>query len=289
MSFETRDGSIWLDGELCDWRDARIHVMTHAMHYGGAVFEGERAYNGTVFKMQEHHERLFNGARDMGMQSPWSVDDIHRAVMDTLKANNLTDAYVRPLIWRGAEDIKVGAPTSSIHLAIAAWAMPHYFTPERKAAGLKLMHARWKRPSPETAPSSIKASGLYQICSLSNNEAVAAGYDDALLVDYRGDISEATGANIFLIRDGELHTPDPHCILNGITRQTVIQLARDKGLTVHERRIPLDELDSFSEAFLTGTAYEVMPIQSIGETKFTPSDISFGLMQNYDDLVNGRA
>lgn len=288
LTMDNRDGFIWLDGQLIDWRSANVHILTHAMHYASAVFEGERAYNGVVFEQDKHHQRLLDGARFMGMDVPWSLQEINQAVADTLKANGLIDAYVRPIIWRGSERISVSAPDATIHLAIAAWPWPKYFSDEVIESGMRLDISKWHRPSPQTAPSTIKAAGLYMICTLSSNDALSKGYNDALLRDYRGDISEATGANIFLIRDGVIHTPDPHCILNGITRQTLIRLARDRGIEVVERRIPFEELSSFDEVFLTGTAYEVIGVSSIGEHTFTMGDTTRQLAKDYDDLVNRR-
>jgi branched-chain amino acid aminotransferase len=286
--FDDRDGLIWYNGELVDWRDSHAHLLTHTLHYGGGCFEGERAYNGKIFKMDQHHQRLLDGAAVLNLDHPYSREDINKAAMDVLAANNLTDAYLRPLMWRGGEQVGLAGKGCSTNLAIMTWPWPSYFSAEKKAAGLKLGISKWKRPSPENAPVHMKICGLYVICTLSSHEAINAGFDDALMMDYRGLIAETTGSNVFFIKDGEIHTPKPDCFLNGITRQTLVELAKDRHIIVHERHIKPEELASFDECFLTGTAYEVMAVQSIGENKYTPSEITRTLAQDYDNLVNGR-
>lgn len=287
-SFEDRDGFIWFNGELVDWRDARTHLLTHTLHYGGGCFEGERAYNGKIFKMEQHHQRLLDGAAVLRLDHPYSLEDINKAAMDTLAANNLTTAYLRPLMWRGSEQMGLAGRGCKGNLAIAVWPWPDYFSKEKQAAGLKLGIAKWKRPSPENAPVHMKITGLYSICTLSSQEAQIAGLDDALMMDYRGLIAETTGSNIFFIKDGEIHTPIPDCFLNGITRQTVVELAKGRGITVHERHIKLEELGDFSECFVTGTAYEVMRVQSIADHQYTPGEMTRVLSDDYINLVNGR-
>src|SRR5690606_16116508 len=252
-SYEDRDGKIWMDGKLVEWRDANVHFLTHALHYASAVFEGERCYNGKIFKGREHSQRLIDSARMLDMELPWTVDQIEEAKYATLAANGFKDAYIRVLAWRGAgEEMGVAALGNPVRMAIAVWEWGAYYG-DAKWQGAKLDIAKWKRPSPETIPTAAKASGLYMICTMSKHAAMEKGCSDALFYDYRGYVAEATGANIFFVKDGEIHTPDPDCILNGITRQTVIQMAKDMGYKVHERRIRPEELADFQECFLTGT------------------------------------
>ena len=287
IAFDQRDGFIWMNGEMVPWADTKVHVLTHGLHYGSCVFEGERAYNGSIFKLREHTERLAYSARELGFDLPYNIDEIDAACIETLKANGLTDGYIRPVAWRGSEMMGVSAQQNRINVAIAAWEWPSYFDPEERLKGIRLDMAKYRRPSPETAPCHAKAAGLYMICTLSKHEAERKGYADAMMLDYRGQIAEATGANVFFVQDGVLHTPTPDCFLDGITRRTVIGLARDRGHEIVERAIMPEELDGFSECFITGTAAEVTPVSEIGPHHFTPTEISKNLMDDYTTLVNG--
>ena len=264
QSFEDRDGWIWLDGELVQWRDARVHVLTHALHYASSVFEGQRAYGGTVFKLREHTDRLQQSARLLGFDLPYSSDEIDAACNEVLKANNFTDAYMRPVAWRGAESMGVAPGNTKPHVAIAAWEWGKYYDPRHSEKGIRLEIAPWRRPAPYTAPTASKAAGLYMICTLSKQHAEEHGYNDALMLDWRGRVAEATGANVFFVAGGKLHTPTPDCFLDGITRRTVMGLAQKRGVEVVERAIWPEELESFEQMFLTGTAVEVTPVQSVG-------------------------
>lgn len=287
LPFDDRDGVIWYDGALVPWRDANLHVLSHGLHYASCVFEGERVYNGKVFKLTEHSERLAASARILGFELPYSVAEIDAATNETVKAMGFTDAYVRPVAWRGSEMMGVAAQDSRIHVAIAVWQWPSYFSPEAKMAGIKLTWAPWRRPAPDTAPTASKAAGLYMICTLSKHAAEAEGYQDALMLDYRGYLAEATGANLFLVMDGKIHTPKPDCFLDGITRRTVIDLAKARGIEVIERHIQPDELANTQEVFLTGTAAEVTPVGQIGDHRFTPGRVCETLVKDYDALVRG--
>lgn len=284
VPFDDRDGMIWWDGALVPWRDAKLHVLSHGMHYASAVFEGERAYAGHIFRLRDHTERLLNSGRILGFKIPWTAEQIDAACYETLRANNLTDAYVRPIAWRGTEQLAVSAQMTTIHLAIAIWEWPSYFGAERMK-GIRLGMAQWKRPSPETAPTASKATGLYMIGTMSKHKAEAEGFDDALMLDWRGQVAEATGANIFFVMDGDIHTPTPDCFLDGITRRTVMALAKNRQMTVVERAIMPEEMARASEAFLAGTAAEVTPIRQIAEHSFTPGRISETLMKDYEALV----
>ena len=288
ISFDQMDGHIWFNGEFVPWTDAHIHVLSHGLHYASCVFEGERAYEGKIFKLREHTERLFYSARELGFDIPYSIEDIDAACEDALKINNLTNAYIRPVAWRGSEMMGVSAQKNKINVAIAVWEWPSYFNPEEIKKGIRLDIASYKRPSPETAPCHAKAAGLYMICTLSKHAAEKKGYADALMYDYRGQVAEATGANIFFIQDGKIYTPIADCFLDGITRRTVIDLAKEKGVEVIERVIMPDELDGFEECFITGTAAEVTPVSEIGPHRFTPSEISFDLMRRYAGLTRGQ-
>jgi len=288
IPYDDRDGFIWMDGSLRPWRDAKIHVLTHGLHYASAVFEGERAYGGKVFKLREHSERLLNSARLLGFEIPMTLEEVEAATMATLKANNLSDAYVRPIAWRGPEQIGVAAQATKIHVAIATWNWGTYFTPEARMRGIRLKTSEWRRPAPDTAPTASKAAGLYMICTMSKHAAEAQGYEDALMLDWRGQIAEATGANIFLAIDGELHTPTPDCFLNGITRQAVIGMARARQIKVVERAIMPNELGRAQEVFLTGTAAEITPVGEIDQYRFTPGAITQALTADFDKAV-GRA
>jgi branched-chain amino acid aminotransferase len=285
LPFDDRDGLIWIDGAMVPWRDAKIHVLTHALHYASCVFEGERAYGGHVFKLTEHSQRLKDSAQVLGFDLPYSVAEIDQATREVVKAMGIEDGYVRPLAWRGSEMMGVSAQMSRIHVAIAAWQWPAYFSPEAKLKGIRMTFAEWRRPAPNTAPTRSKAAGLYMICTLAKHAAERAGYADALMLDWRGQVAEATGANIFLVRRGELHTPKPDCFLDGITRRTVIDLARQAGLTVIERAIMPEEFASTDEVFLTGTAAEVTPVAEIGQYKFTVGDVTRRLLADFDAAV----
>jgi branched-chain amino acid aminotransferase len=262
-----------------------VHVLTHGLHYASSVFEGQRMYGGEVFKLRRHTERLFRSAEILGMKIPFSFDEIDEACNQACARNGLTDAYLRPVAWRGSEQLGVSATRTRVHVAVAAWDWPSYFAPEEKLKGVRLTHAQWRRPDPRSAPYQAKAAGLYMICTLTKEAAERDGYADALMLDTRGYVAEATGANIFFVKDGVLHTPTPDCFLNGITRQTVMEIAKWKGVEVVERHILPDELSSFSEAFLTGSAAEVTPIGEIGEHRYTPGALSLGIMDDYAKLV----
>jgi branched-chain amino acid aminotransferase len=286
--YDDRDGLIWLDGELIPWREANVHVLTHALHYASSVFEGQRAYGGEVFRLTEHSTRLKKSAELLGFEIPYSVEEIDAACRLVLEKNGLEDAYMRPLAWRGSEQMGVSAQNAKIHLAISAWYWGAYFGEDAIRKGLRLDISKWRRPAPYTAPTESKAAGLYMICTLARHDAQAKGYDDALMFDYRGQVAEATGANAFFIREGKIYTPTPDCFLNGITRQTVIELARKRGIEVIERAIWPEELESFEEFFLTGSAAEVTPVSEAGPWRFTVGELSMQLRRDYLDLVNRR-
>ena len=268
-----------------EWRDANIHILSHALHYASSVFEGERAYGGRIFKSREHSERLHASARMIDFEIPWSVDEIEAAKQAVLEANGLSDAYVRAVAWRGAgEDMGVASARNPVRLAIAAWEWGNYYG-DAKYEGAKLDISQWKRPSPETIPSHAKAAGLYMICTMSKHAAEAKGCSDALMMDYRGYVAEATGANIFFVKDGEVHTPKPDCFLDGITRQTVIGMLKDRQIKVHERHILPEELADFEQCWLTGTAAEVTPVGQIGDWKFEVGELTRNIAEAYDKLV----
>jgi branched-chain amino acid aminotransferase len=285
VPFDQLEGQIWMNGEFIPWKDAKIHVLTHGLHYASAVFEGERAYGGRVFKLTEHNQRLHDSADLMGFKIPYSVTELDAATIELLKRQGFSDAYVRPIAWRGSEMMGVSAQNNKINVAIAIWQWGSYFNPAEKLKGIKLDIAEYRRPDPKTAPSKAKAAGLYMICTISKHAAEAKGYADAMMLDYRGRVAEATGANIFFVKDGVIHTPDPDCFLNGITRQTVIELAKRRGIEVIERAIMPEELPDFSECFLTGSAAEVTPVSEIGPYRFTPATISETLMNDYTKEV----
>lgn len=289
VPYHDRDGVIWLDGEMVQWREAEVHFLTHALHYASAVFEGERAYNGEIFKLTEHTERLVAGARTMDFEIPYSIADIDAACRAVVKANNLSNAYIRPLAWRGSEQMGVSAQQTKIHLGIAAWDWGSYFPMEQRLKGIRLTMAQYRRPDPATAPAKTKAAGLYMICTLEKHRAERTGYADALMLDYRGRVAECTGANIFFVKDGVIHTPVPDCFLDGITRRTVIGLAKDRGIEVVERVIMPGELAGFEECFLTGTAAEVTPVSEIGEARFTPGKVCQALLNDYMALVQPKS
>ncbi|WP_188721745.1 branched-chain amino acid aminotransferase [Nitratireductor aestuarii] len=285
VSFDQQDGYIWFNGEFVQWADAKVHVLTHGLHYASAVFEGERAYDGEIFKLTEHTERLHESARILGFKIPYSVEEIDEACRQLLAKQGMKDAYVRPIAWRGSESMGVSAQNNRINLAIAIWEWPSYFDPEQKLKGIRLDIAEYRRPDPRTAPSKSKAAGLYMICTLSKHAAEAKGYADAMMLDWRGQVAEATGANIFFVKDGKLHTPTPDCFLNGITRQTIIDLAKRRGIEVVERVIMPEELEGFEQCFICGTAAEVTPVAEIGPYSFKPAEITKVLMEDYSNEV----
>lgn len=284
LPFDDRDGWIWMDGEFLPWREAKLHVLTHGLHYASGIFEGERCYAGNIFKLREHTERLIRSGRLLGFEIPFTADEIDAASIETVRRNGHTDAYVRPVAWRGSEMLAVSAQRTKIHLAIACWGWPNLFG-ENRMKGVRLGMARWRRPAPDTAPTASKASGLYMIGTLSKHAAEAEGFDDAMMLDFKGDVAEATGANAFFVFDGELHTPTPVCFLDGITRRTVMRLARNRQMKVVERTIRAEELPKATEVFLAGTAAEVTPVRAIGEYAYTPGQITETLLSDYEKLV----
>lgn len=288
LPFDQRDGVIWFNGDFVPWKDAKIHILTHGLHYASCVFEGERIYDKKIFHLQEHTERLFNSARLLGFDLPYTVDEINAACNELVKRQNLIDGYVRPLAWRGSEMMGVSAQQNRINVAIAVWEWGAYFDRSELLKGIRLDVSTWRRPAPDTAPCHSKAAGLYMICTLSKHAAENKGYADALMLDYRGQVAEATGANIFFVKDGALHTPTPDCFLDGITRRSVIGLARARGIEVIERAIFPNELASFEQCFLTGSAAEVTPVSEIGPTTFEVGAITQTLFADFTDLVRGR-
>ncbi len=285
IPFDDRDGTIWFDGKLIPWREAKLHVLTHGLHYASAVFEGVRVYNGKIFKNNEHNKRLIKSAELLGFKIPYTLEQLNKACEDVVKAEKITNGYIRPIAWRGSEMIAVSAQHCTIHVCIATWEWPSYFSPEARAKGLRLCWADWKRPDPATAPTSAKAAGLYMICTLSKHAAETKGFNDAMMLDYRGYVAEATGANVFFIIDGKIHTPKPDCFLDGITRQTVIALAKKRGLEVIERHIKPEELAQANEAFLTGTAAEITRIAEVENYKFPENKIITMLQADFDTLT----
>jgi branched-chain amino acid aminotransferase len=288
LSFDQRDGFIWYDGALIPWADAKLHVLSHGLHYGSCVFEGERAYGGEIFKCTEHSERLIRSGEYLDMQIPYSVADIDAAKRLVVERNGQPDAYLRPVAWRGSEMMGVSAQQNQIHLAIASWEWPSYFDPVQRLKGIRLDLAEYRRPDPATAPSKSKAAGLYMICTVSKHKAERKGYADALMLDWQGRVAECTGANVFFVKDGRIHTPTADCFLDGITRQTVIGLARRRGFEVIERRITPDELSGFSECFITGTAAEVTAVSEIAQWNFKPGGITQQLMDDYSAEVQPK-
>jgi len=284
IPFDDRDGFIWWDGEMIPWRDAKLHVLSHGLHYASAVFEGERAYNGHIFKLGEHTQRLVQSGKLLGFELPYSESEINKACIDTLAANGLVDGYVRPLAWRGSEQLAVSAQLTKIHVMVAAWAWPNLFGADRMA-GVRLGLADWRRPHPQTAPTASKAAGLYMIGTLAKHTAEAAGFNDALMLTWDGYVGEATGANIFFVMDGKLHTPVPDCFLDGITRRTVISLAKARQIEVVERHIPPEDMAKAQEVFLAGTAAEVTPVRQIGELTFGTGKVTGALLGDYEALV----
>ena len=283
--YDDRDGKIWMDGTLVEWRDAKVDILTHALHYASSVFEGERCYNGTIFKSRQHSERLKRSANLIDFEIPYSVDEIEAAKAEVLKANGLTDAYVRAVAWRGAgPDMGVASARNPVRMAVAVWEWGAYYG-DAKTKGAKLDLSKWRRPDPATIPCEAKAAGLYMICTMSKHAAEAKGCSDAMMLDYRGYVAEATGANIFFVKDGEVHTPKPDCFLNGITRQTVLGMLNEKGITVHERHIMPEELEGFEQCWLTGTAAEVTPVGQIGDFRFEVGALTLDVADSYEKLV----
>ncbi|WP_262031782.1 branched-chain amino acid aminotransferase [Microvirga sp. Mcv34] len=287
--FDQRDGWIWYDGQIVPWKDAKLHVLSHGLHYGSSVFEGERAYGGEIFKSTEHSERLKKSGQILDFEIPYTVAEIDAAKRLVLEKNGMKDAYLRPVAWRGSEMMGVAAQENKIHLAIAAWEWPSYFDPAQKMKGIRIDMAEYRRPDPATAPSTAKAAGLYMICTISKHKAERKGYADALMLDWQGRVAECTGANVFFIRDGVVHTPIADCFLDGITRRTVIDLAKRRGFGVEERRIMPDELPSFNECFITGTAAEVTPVSEIGPHRFQPGNMTKMLMEDYSAEVQPKS
>ena len=288
-SFDQREGHIWYNGEYVDWKDAKLHVLSHGLHYASSVFEGVRAYGGKIFKLEEHTERLYKSAELLGFEIPYSQQELNRIQIEILEKEGLTDAYLRPVAWRGSEMMGISAQENKINVAIAAWEWPSYFSPEDRLKGLRVKTAEWRRPDPRTIPCVAKAAGLYMICTLSKHKVEKEGYQDAMMLDFEGYVAEATGANIFFIKDGAIHTPTPDCFLNGITRQTVVDLAKRRGIKVIERKIRPEELGDFEECFLTGTAVEVTPVSAIDNYSFTPGTITKTLMDDYTAEVTPTA
>lgn len=288
IPFDDRDGAIWFNGKMIPWREAKVHVLTHGLHYASSVFEGERAYGGQIFKSDEHTTRFFRSAELMGFDIPFTHSEINAAKDAVVKANGHPDAYVRPVAFRGSEMMAVSAQHSKIHVAIATWPWPSMFDPATKMKGIRLDVARWRRPSPETIPCHAKAAGLYMICTLSKHEAEHKGFNDAIMWDHRGYVAEATGANVFFVHDGKVHTPTPDCFLDGITRRTAMELLRARGIDVVERHIKPEELSGFTECFLTGTAAEITPVASIGAHVFTPGALTRQLLDDFNARVRQK-
>jgi len=287
QSFDDRDGWLWLDGKTVPWRDATLHVLTHALHYGGAVFEGERAYGGAIFKSREHTDRLFRSARYMDYEVPFTEEEVEAAKVDVMQRNDLLDAYVRVVAWRGSQSMGVSGLPNKTHVAVTAFPWGTYYG-DARSMGARLDVARWRRPAPDTLPCHAKVSGAYMICTLAKNEADRKGYSDAMMMDYRGFVAEATGANIFFVKDGEIHTPTPDCFLDGITRQTALGILGTFGVPVHERHIEPSELEGFQQCFLTGTAAEITPVREIGDANFEVGPLVRSVMDEYDRIVRGN-
>ncbi len=288
MNYADLKGYIFLDGEILEWKNAKLHVLSHGLHYASSVFEGERSYNKKVFKEKEHTKRLIYSAKTLGFEIPYSEEEIIKIRKKVLDANNITDGYIRPIAWRGSEMMGISAQQNTIHFAVAAWEWPSYFSPEAKLKGIRLNISKWRRPDPATAPVNTKAAGLYMICTLSKHEAERQGFDDSLMLDYRGYVAEATGANIFFIKNNELHTPIADCFLDGITRQTIISIAKEQRITVLQKRIKLEELNQYNECFVTGTAAEVTPVNQIGEFSFKPGLLCKNFIEKYSLLTQSN-
>ena len=285
IPFDNRDGLIWMNGNLINWNKAKIHVLNHGLHYGSCVFEGIRVYEKKIFKLSEHISRLFHSARILDLHINYSEKEIEKSTLNIVKEQGIDNGYIRPVVWRGSEKMAISAKSAKTNIAIAAWKWPSYFSPEKILEGIKMTIAEWKRPPPDCAPTDSKAAGLYMICSLSKHKAEAEGYDDALMLDYRGYIAEATGANIFFVQDGKILTPKADCFLNGITRKTVIEIAINNGIKVHEEHLEPNIMETCSEAFLTGTAVEITPIKSINNFSFDERKITLTLMEDFKKLV----
>ena len=285
IPFDKRDGFIWINGSFEKWDEAKVHVLNHGLHYASCVFEGIRIYNGKIFKLNEHIQRLYKSAEILDLKIPFQLNDICLHVKDVVKKQNVKNGYIRPVVWRGSEMMAISAEKASTNIAIACWEWPSYFSPDKLLKGINLSVAEWTRPSPQSAPTDSKAAGLYMICSLSKHKAEKEGFDDALMLDYRGYIAEATGANIFFVNNGELFTPKPDCFLDGITRQTVIKLAKRIKIKVTEDHFKIDFLSNCSEAFLTGTAVEITPINSINNYKFKERTITKKLIDEFNKEV----
>jgi branched-chain amino acid aminotransferase len=285
IPFDKREGAIWFNGDLVPWQDAKVHVLTHGLHYGSSVFEGERAYQGKIFKSKEHTERFRKSANILDFDLPYTNDEINAAKDQVVAAMGGGDQYVRPVAFRGSEMMAVSAQNNKIHVAIATWAWPSMFDPETKMKGIKLDIADYRRPDPMCAPVHAKAAGLYMICTISKHKAEKKGYADAMMLDWQGRVAECTGANIFFVRDGAIHTPIADCFLNGLTRQTVIALAKEQGMDVIERRIMPEELSTFNECFIVGSAAEVTPVAEVGPYSFKPGNMSRTMMDAYSNLV----
>lgn len=286
LPFDQREGFIWMDGELLPWKDAKLHILSHGLHYGSTVFEGERAYGGVIFKSREHSERFKKSAQLLDYEIPYSVDEIEAVKKLVVEKNNMQSCYVRPVAWRGSEMMAVSAQNSTIHMAVAVWDWPSMFDVNEKMRGIRLDIADYRRPDPKTAPCDSKAAGLYMICTISKHRAEAKGYADALMLDWQGRVAECTGANVLFTQDGKIHTPIADCFLDGITRRTVIDLAQRRGIDVVERRIMPEEMENFNECFICGTGAEVTPVSEIGQYKFTPGNISRTLIEDYTLEVN---
>ena len=285
MDYSNLEGYIFLDGQLLKWSDAKLHVLSHGLHYASSVFEGERAYNGKVFKELEHTNRLIRSANTLGFNLPYNTREICDIRKNVLEANNIIDGYIRPVAWRGSEMMGISAQNNTIHFAVAAWKWPSYFSPEAKLKGIKLNISKWKRPDPSTAPVNTKAAGLYMICTLSKHDAESQGFDDSLMLDYRGYIAEATGANIFFAKNNTIHTPIADCFLDGITRQTVIKIAKKKGIKVNEGHFKLNFLADCDEFFLTGTAVEITPVGAVDSYSFVIGEITKLLIKEFQKEV----
>ncbi|MEW5423707.1 branched-chain amino acid aminotransferase [Amorphus sp. 3PC139-8] len=288
VPFDQRDGEIWYNGEFVPWSDAKVHVLTHGLHYGSSVFEGERAYGGVIFRLEDHTDRLIRSGEILGFKIPYTAEELNAAQRELLARSGLVDAYLRPVAWRGSEMMGVSAQSNRINVAIACWEWPSYFDPAERLKGIRLAMAKYRRPDPQTAPSTAKAAGLYMICTLSKHEAEAQGYADALMLDWRGHVAETTGANVFFVKDGVLHTPVADCFLAGITRDTVIKLAKARGIEVRERTILPEEMADFEQCFLTGTAAEVTPVSEIGPYRFEVGEITRTLMTDYLNEVQPK-
>ena len=289
IPYDKRSGKIWYNGEFVDWKNVKVHVLSHGLHYASCVFEGERVYDGSIFKLEEHTSRFFHSARRMGFEIPYSEEEINNASNSIIKNQKVANGYVRPVAWRGSEMMAISAQQTKIHVAIATWEWGSYFDPKLKIEGIKLNISNWRRPAPNTIPWDTKASGLYMICTLSKHEAEKNGYTDSLMLDHEGNIAEATGANIFFKdTNGELHTPIPDSFLDGITRRTVIEIAKSKNIKVHERKITPEELKNFAGCFLTGTAAEVTPVSCIAEHQYKVCDLVIGLNESYQKLVRKK-